>query len=1468
MFQPASQKRKNRRNESLSARISWGAKQTSSSSIVTPSKKAVDRSASSTSSTSDDEGDVADSVETSQKETEQPKSARRADVFDFVGSGIDAETYEDQFKQAYHDETDMEDAFATDDTREPTMEGSDTDAAAASATDKQTAAASAYDDSDAGKPATAVPADVKTTNNVSNGSKNSPKSSPKPRRNTEPSILPSVAASTAPADDSESSSAAPAAATPTKKNDKKPEKTPSKKKLGKKSKPVKTMESVQEEGEEDDEVAANTTVVAETPSKKKKESGGFIGFFKRLGTPKPKSQQNASDEQHSGAETKSSSNANISSATSGEQAQVTTPPRTPRSPRTPRARNAAILAEAYEAMKTEIRNYIESEKLYIADLVMLRNEYLAPSTRLATPIEHVSVLHAPINHLIQAHSETLKIIEKRAKDNDIPIGTIFDDWLASVSDTYKFYRPKQVILVSLLDSSPTEKSMADHAAISNWLTTIMEQQQANQAANHSGSANNAAAAHASPSSNAAKRSQSMSASSHVLRGVPSLQELVVKPMHHLAGIASLLDRLLEVTPQIHTDHPNIRKASARAHLLQADLSTRGTTYRSMAKLAEIDAMLEFPSGAPPFVLADETSKRSYLLEGPMYQLEQQMDHSQFNKCHMFLFNDMALLCKQLARDPSASAVPSRSPSAIKSRKTSKKNLNSRQSSSLAVKENGIREKDANNPSNTSLATGSSSITPSGSANPASSSATPAKDAPIVITTPANKYIVVSRLMLDRMFIVDPEDVNGEMTTFANAKMTPVGSALGVNSGVSASNASANANGSTSASPSPAIKPKKGHTKKRSNAMEESSSSSSGDTASGASANETLPDMHDLDCLLEVVDMGVSIHRLRFASKQDKKLWLATLNSALANIKLSFSVNERQYLYKLLLTSDPKPVFSAYPDSSDKLFLWPTARFISSLASRQLIERLHSNTFATVNLQRTLSSTNAAVTSSPDSELALIKAEVTNLKREHARQIAELTARRELDAREIATLQKSVREKEAESNSSAAGGTRTRGSRSGTVDSSASSAGSKRKKSAKKAALIAAEARAEEYLAKYLELSNGMLAVSQRRDAEIARRLEVTEVALKEQKEQNAKMNAALLSALERNQRDAEEAKEERRKIFELLFNMQGSGAVLSSSTSSNLGTPGKHGSNAPVTPEKITTRSTSGVKPPVPLKPNSASNASPSGSPAPTATKGAPSTIQGGSWRAPPGGNNSGTLQSGSGTASPAPGSPGPTHPAIMSIGQRGKRPSSASLIAAAPLEMPESGPADSSESSTSGNPQAPRPVATTPSGPNGMIATSPSNPNLFGASGKSSSKLNLGLPANGGGAAGANGPAPPVSPGGRGRERKLKNVRFPDGEQEQGKSGSWLSKKLGFASPKTKKEETPAAKAPWRDPPSTATANADQPITVKKANQVDWSQTRAESYFSDDASDYDANAARDASPSELSRQKDLVGSEGSEDAH
>ena len=107
-----------------------------------------------------------------------------------------------------------------------------------------------------------------------------------------------------------------------------------------------------------------------------------------------------------------------------------------------------------------------------------------------------------------------------------------------------------------------------------------------------------------------------------------------------------------------------------------------------------------------------------------------------------------------------------------------------------------------------------------------------------------------------------------------------------------------------------------------------------------------------------------------------------------------------------------------------------------------------------------------------------------------------------------------------------------------------------------------------------------------------------------------------------------------------------------------------------------------------------------------------------------------------------------------------------------------------------------------------------------------------------------------------------MKNVRFPANGEEAAKA-SWASlarKKLGLSSTKTKppKEgESPKEGVPWRQPPSSGTGTgSDTAVQLKKPNKIDWSQAKAESYFSDDlGSDYDPNFHM--SPSDFERLQD-----------
>jgi len=268
-------------------------------------------------------------------------------------------------------------------------------------------------------------------------------------------------------------------------------------------------------------------------------------------------------------------------------------------------------------------------------------------------------------------------------------------------------------------------------------------------------------------------------------------------------------------------------------------------------------------------------------------------------------------------------------------------------------------------------------------------------------------------------------------------------------------------------------------------------------------------------------------------------------------------------------------------------------------------------------------------------------------------------------------------------------------------------------------------------------------------------------------------------------------------------------------------------------PSDKVTRANSANKPPVPTKPSAVK---PQAS-TPAVLASSPS------WRGSQG------SASGASTGSQSPAQEKPAS-AIPSFGTRGKRPSSISLIAAAPLDAPPPplvvdgvAVANSADSSESSGPPPTIPGSPGPNGPLSRVGVSSPGPGLFGSTGKTPSRLDLGVaPANGSG---------PVSPGGRGKERKVKNVRYP--AKEEDKSGSWISKKLGFNS-KSKKEDGSASPQPWRQPRSGGNSS-DAPVTVKKTNKVDWSQTRAETYFSDDlGSDYDPAMA--LSPSDFERQQ------------
>jgi hypothetical protein len=1378
---PSSQKRKNRMNESLTRRISWGAKQTATAAIVSPNKKHVEES-----SSDDEEADNTKAAAPGNTSTPADASgAKRRRVFDFVGTGTDAEMYEDQFKQAYQDETDMEDAFATDDTKETIMDDSD--------------AQNSQEPNGRDRMPTTLP-DDSTEAGIAPTEEGGSVAGSEKLRGTKASSASQVASAPAveegdvEADDSvkpsasqtslksEKASSSPAPASPSK---------PSKPKKPKRSKTkaVKTMDSVLEEGEEDEESAsaANqapaSSVAAQTPTRKKSMSSGILSFFKRIGTPKHSKAQ-AHGEEGSSAEVPAPLEADTVVAATPSKEGSGSPGEAPRTPR-----GAKPKSDLFEAMKMELRTHVELEKAYLTDLNTLLTVYLLPSREWAVPIEHITALIAPVEQIVAAHSETLKLVEKRMKDDSIAIGTLMDDLLAEVSDSYKQYRSKQVLLLSLLDSSPTEKSEADHAAISNWLEETLEKLAVEK-----------------PN-----------------KQVAALQELILEPTHRLARLAFTLEQLVAVTPQTHPDHPNIRKAAARIQLLQSEVSTRGTTYRSMAKLSEIDAMLEFPFGTPSFQLADEASKRSYLLEGYLYQLEQQVDHSQFNKVFLFLFSDMLLFCKQLARDPT-------SPRSSSSAKNSKRS--------------------------------SSTIRPTMIPRQTSSSRQPSGVQSVSQMVGGNKFIVVSKLMLDRIFIVDPENTKGEMATFSQAKAKSKKSSSNVEM--------LNSTGKDVV------------------ASSEAEGENRENMENGGNDENEMEELQNLDCLLEIVDMGVTIHRLRFRNKEDKKLWLATLNSALSNVKLSFNVNERQYLYKLLLTQQVKPIFGAI-QNSDRLALWPTSSFVASLASRQLIERLHSNTFATVNLHRNASGVVVAA-SAPDSEVSLIKAEVVNLKREHQRKLADLNSQLELTQEENAALQKLMKERDEQiANATPSKGRR---SRSGTLEGNTSGGDATVKKRKKSSIGNAVDDRAEEYLAKYLDLMSAVNA-REKREQEMVKRMEAAELSMKEQAAQFATAMGAMMAHLERSEREWEASKADRKKasqqqekltkLVERLFseqNVNPSDVALSASasaaSSSTLATTPVRGSTpnqssksgTAASPSDKLARTNSGAKPPVPSKQGIGSTASPAGvkpvmtpsSPGWRGSQGSPSasSVASGYGSASSGASSAG-VAAGSGLA----GGDGKPASAIPTFGNRGKRPSSISLIAVAPLDTPPVlvvdgvTVANSADSSESSGPTHVLPGSSPAPPPSALGRVGVSTPNLFGASGKSPSRLDLGgaSPLNGS----SGGIPSPVSPGGRGKERKVKNVRFPAGGDDQGKTGGWLRQKLGLSQPKPRKDDGNSSPAPWRQPPASA-ASPDGPVTVKKPNKVDWSQARAESYFSDDlGSDYDPAMA--LSPSDFERaQEEYLG--------
>jgi hypothetical protein len=1357
--QPSSQKRKNRMNESLTRRISWGAKQTSTAAVVSPNKKHVDTHEEHSSS-SDEEGDAQAAKGDASNLADSASKKRRASAFDYVGTGTDAENYEDQFKAAYHDETDMEDAFATDDTKELDMPMEDLSDAPATAGDTRHA--------DPTAPAHTIDDSTETGSTKVETKKPKTSSPAKSSAAAAAAVGPSSTTETAthaeePSDESESQTGNVAAETPTAT----PSKVRKEKKHKKKQpKPVKAMATLAEATDEEDEpqaaigltnssssVGSNTQVQSPaatspitSPQRKKSVAGGLRGFLKKLGGSRHKSE--------GGLEASTSNPSIAPAATAGPSASsspamvVASPsaadssaPKSPRSAQTP----AKVKVDPYEPMHAELKSYVAMERAYIQDLTLLVEEYLEPAKK--SNLDHLAALLAPTENLLESHTSNLKIIEKKMKDDHIPFGSYFDDLLAEVSDPYKHYRSKQVLLLSLLDSSPTEKSMADHAALSNWIQTRSE--------------------------------------AHEEQGklVAPLQELILAPMHRLSNLAFVLERLLEVTPNNHPDSTNIRKATARGHLLHSEVCARGTTYRSMAKLSEIDAMLEYAGGAPTFLLADESYKRSYLLEGPLDHLELNADQFyQFNKVHLFLFNDLALLCKQLAKtaDSSRPTSPSKSYSSI-------------------------------------AANGNGSTTPrrhNSTTNAASSSA--------LSSAAPNKYIVISRLKLDRVFLVDPEDKGGELTTFNNASKG-----------------------------SPSLSTKTG-------------------AVEVIDTGANIPDLDYVDRLLEVVEMGVAIHRFRFESKDDKKLWLRTLNTALNSVKPAFNINERQYLYKLLMTSeDLPPIVSALPENPTQLTSWPLTRFTASIASRQLLERLHSTAGHVINLHP--SSTGLPAPAS-ESEMSIIKQEVYTLKREHQRQLAESNARHEMDQLEIARLQKILKEKSTLAPSvseTPVKGKKVR-ERSATVDTN-DSVGSAAKGGARKKAVAMAEARAEEYLHKYLDLLESS-AAKEKREENMMRKLEAAETMMREQNAQFGDAMRQMSVSMDQSQREMAELRKQltlQQQHTQMLMEQ----LVLANMRSEkpSIVSPSSGGTaSSPSIPRTNSTAS----KPAVPNKPSTPISAV-SGVLSPKTGSGSGSATQGPSWRgsAPAqvstpdkssysaGGNSSG------GTPGSAASSPLPVSAVPASVASRGKRPSSVNLIAVTPIESPSStdggvavaNSADSSESSASGGPGM---VAGRPAPLSGTGASSPA---LFGTAGKSPSRLNLSTAVASGGATtattGQNGA--PVSPGGRGKERKLKNVRFPANGEESASKASWTSlarKKLGLSSTKTKgsKEDSPKEGVPWRQPPSsgTGTGSDSAGVQIKKPNKIDWSQTRAESYFSDDlGSDYDPNIHM--SPSDFERLQD-----------
>lgn len=1276
-------------NESLTRRISWGAKQTSTAAIVSSPNKKVDRREDIT--TSDDE-DLVNEKQNGELD-KAPGSIeasgtrrRRESVYDFVGNGTDVENYEDHLQVAYQDETDMEDAF-----------GAEEEARAAPA--DETEGTDQAEAGDAGPPSTQLAVEDSGTDHVA-----PPRQvDAVPEEPHEPPTAHTRASVSETASGTENS-----LDTPSKISIPKKERKHKKRSSKTKEKPMEAvMETSEESTTHDDSVSANQVTSSpavltpatsslegsESPSRKK-SMNPFRGLLKRFQsksvtskssivvTSAPRDSEASSSASAANVAVDGPSDTPTTSPSVASESKATEPPRSPRSKH-----------DMYDATRAELRTYLATEKTYLNNLGLLLEEWLLPAQRAAVPIDHVAALAPPVEQMVAAHSDLLRAVEKRLKDVDhLPLGTLFDDLLAEVSNAYKVYRSKQVLLLSLLDSSPTEKSMVDHAAISNWLS-LRTDQLIEQG-----------------------------------KDVSPLLDLLMEPMHHLAGLAYMLERLSEVVPKAHPDLPNVRKAAARVHLLHNEISSRGTTYRSMAKLSEIDTMLEFPPGVPSFMLADESAKRSYLLEGGLSQLELlSSERSELRKIHLFLFNDLALVCKEVPKDPTLSTV-------LAPRKTS------------SIREMITRRA-------------------SGGANNSSSVVSPASSAG------GHKYLVLSRLKLDRIFLVDPEDTHGELTTFTNAK----------------------------------------------------AASSKSKSVEQAAEGLDAPELADYESLLEVVDMGVGIIRWRFASPEDKRLWLDTFNGALASVKPAFNVNERKYLYKLLLTQDIPP----FTTQGDALASWPAARFLASLASRQLVERMHSTSFATANSRSTSTLGGHAAT---EGEMAVIKQEVANLKREHQRQLNDLTTRHEVDQAEIVNLHKLLSEKDSMISAASSNVAST---------SSASPSSSKKKKRGERATieLSQAEARAEEYRAKYLELMT-TVTTKEKREEGLLQRLEASELAMKEQNNQVAQTLSVLNASIESNRQEMAEMHAVRKQMLQQQQMLQG---LLEQLLAVSFKTE-----KPPILPPQPTLPRTNsiGTKPPVPAK----------GVPS---TPGKPVVTTGPSWRGSAPAQHSPSYGStqvpGSPGSSPASSIPGAhekplPNPALSSLSTRGKRASSQSLVVATP-DAPVETVADSSESSNSA-PGRPQP---------GAVSSSGSTPSLFGSSGKSPSRLNLSASQT----VPANGAAPPLSPSsaGRGKERKLKNVVYKNGEETK---PGWM-RKLGIGSPKPRRDDSAGpASAPWRQPPSTAGPNTGSPsngsdagaVTIKKQNKVDWSQTRAEAYFSDDlGSDYDP--AMHMSPSDFERMQD-----------